>query len=100
MTHRASVPTPEQIVETPERVTLHTLDHVLALTCRMLVSIHPDLNDPDVPYWAIDPSRTRLAAHRLVIAASQLQARIEGYLAALDLDRQTDAGRPEDDLPF
>jgi hypothetical protein len=96
----APLPTPEQIAETPERVALHALGQVLELTFRTLVSIHPDLDNSEVPYWAIDPSRASRAAHRLVMAASHLEARIEEYLTALDLDRQTDAARLEDDLPF
>jgi hypothetical protein len=96
----APLPTPEQIAETPELVALHALGQVLELTLRTLVSIHPDLDDPDVPYWVIEPSRARQAAHRLVMAASHLEARIQQYLAALNLDRQTDAARLKDDLPF
>jgi hypothetical protein len=95
-----SLPTPEQIAATPELVVLHTLEHVLELTFRTLVSIHPELVDPEVPYWAIDPSPTRHLAHSLVRAASQLEAQIEEYLAALERVRQTDLERREDDLPF
>ncbi len=94
------LPTPEQIAETPERVALHALGQVLELTLRTLVSIHPDLDNPEVPYSAIDPSRARRLAHRLVLAASHLEVGIDEYLAALDLDRQTDAARLEHDLPF
>jgi hypothetical protein len=96
----ASLPTPEQIAETPELVALHALEHVLELTLRTLVGVHPGLHDPEVPYWAIDPSRTRQVAHCLVMAISQLNKQIDGYLAALDLDRQTEPGRPSDDIPF
>ena len=96
----APLPTPEQIAETPELVALYALGQVLELTLRTLVSIHPDLDDPDVPYWVIEPLRARQAAHRLVMAASHLEARIQQYLAALNLDRQTDAARLKDDLPF
>jgi hypothetical protein len=96
----APLPTPEQIAKTPELVVLHALEHVLELAFRTLVSIHPGLDNPEVPYWVIEPSRDRQAAHRLVMAASHLEARIQQYLAALDLDQQTDAARIEDDLPF
>jgi hypothetical protein len=96
----APLPTPEQIAATPELVALYVVGQGLELTFRTLVSIHPDLDNPEVPYWAIDPSRVRRAAHRLVMAASHLEARIQQYLAALDLDRQTDATRLKDDLPF
>jgi len=96
----APLPTPEQIAETPELVTLHILEHVLELTFRSLVADHPGLADPEVPYWAIDPSRARRAAHRLVRTASRLEARIQGYLTALDLDRRTNAPPPDDDRPF
>jgi hypothetical protein len=96
----SSLPTPEQIAENPELVPLHALEQALELTYRTLVSIYPDLDDPEVPYWAIDPSRTRQAAHRLVIAGAQLKARIEEYGAILDLERLTDANQPDEDLPF
>jgi len=95
-----SLPTPEQIAETPELVALNALEHMLELTLRTLVGAHPDLVDPDVPYWAIDPSRARRAAHRLVMAASHLEARIQQYRTALDLDRQTNDDPPEGDLSF
>ena len=96
----APLPTPEQIAATPELVTLYALGQLLELTFRTLVSIHPDLGTPEVPYWAIDPSRARRAAHRLIMAASHLEVRIQQYRAALDLDRQTDATRLGDDPPF
>ncbi len=94
------LPTPEQIAEAPELVAFHALEHMIELTFCTLVSIHPGLADPEVPYWAIDPSRARQAAHRFVMAASHLQTRIEEYLAALDLDQKIDARPPDDDLPF
>jgi hypothetical protein len=96
----ASLPTPEQIAETPELVALHALEYMLELTLRTLVGVHPDLVDPDVPYWAIDPSRARQAAHRLVMVASHLELRIQEYLTALELDQQTNDDRREDDLSF
>jgi hypothetical protein len=96
----APLPTPEQIAETPELVALCALGLGLELAFRTLVAAHPGLDDPDVPYWVIEPSRARQAAHRLVRVASHLEARIQQYLAALDLDRKTDATRLEDDLPF
>jgi hypothetical protein len=58
------------------------------------------IDNPEAPYWAIDPSRARRLAHRLVMAASHLEVGIDEYLAELDLDRRTDAARLEDDLPF
>lgn len=96
----APLPTPEQIAETPELLVLHTLENGLELMFRTLLSIHPGLDDPEVPYWALDPSRTRQAAHRLVLAAAHLETRIQEYLTALDLDQRTHAARPEDDRTF
>ena len=95
----AALPTPEQIAENPERVTLHVLDHAIELTVRSLVAVHPGLDDTDVPYWVAEPSRSQREAQHLVTAAHHLRERIEQYLAGLDLDRRT---RPsfEDDLPF
>jgi len=96
----APLPTPEQIAATPELVALYALAQALELAFRTLVAAHPGLDNPEVPYWAIEPSRARRAAQRLIMPASHLEARIQQYLTALDLDRQTDAARLEDDLPF
>jgi hypothetical protein len=96
----ALLPTPEQIAETPELVALHALEYTLELTLRTLVAGHPDLVDSDVPYWAIEPSRARRAAHRLVMAASHLEARIQEYRTAIELDQQANDDRLEDDLSF
>ena len=96
----APLPTPEQIAETPERVTLHALDHAIELTIRTLVAAHPGLDDTDVPYWVAEPSRSQRQAHHLVTAAHHLRERIERYLAALDLERRSSDARFEDDLPF
>jgi hypothetical protein len=95
-----ALPTPEQIAEQPELVALYALAHGLGLAARALVGAYPNLDDPEVPHWAIDPSRARRAAHHLVMAASHLQSRIDEYLAALELDRQDYAESISDDLPF
>ena len=86
----ASLPTPEQIAEFPELVPLHTLLHATQLAVRSIVAAHPDLDGAGVPYWAIEPSETRRAAHRLVLAASQIERQIKRYLEALDRERNTD----------
>lgn len=96
----ALLPTPEQTAESPELLAIHALAHSLELNDRTLISVCPDLDDPDVPYWAIDSSRARRAPHHLLTAAARLQERIDEYLAALDLDRQEHAEVISDDLPF
>ena len=73
---RATLPTPKQIVENPERVTLYALDHAIELALRTLVAVHPGLDDTDVPYWVAEPSRSQREAHPLVTAAD-LRERIE-----------------------
>ncbi len=96
----AALPTPAQIAENPERVTLHALDQAIELTIRTLVAVHPGLDDTDVPYWVAQPSRSQHQAQHLVTQADHLRRRIEQYLAGLDLDRRTGEPHFEDDLPF
>ena len=96
----AALPTPEQIAETPERVTLSGLDPAIELTIRTLIAVRPGLDDADVPYWVIEPSKAQREAHPLVTVAYHLRQRIEQYLAVLDVNRRIGQARFEDDLPF
>ena len=70
------------------------------LTIRTLIGVCPGLDDADVPYWVIEPSKVQREAHHLVTVAYHLRQRIEQYLAVLDVNRRTGEARFEDDLPF
>ena len=96
----AALPTPEQIAEAPELVTLSALDQAIELTLRTLIAVYPGLDDTEVPYWVAEPSRAQREALHLVTTAAHLRERIERYVAGLELDRRTGAARFEDDLPF
>jgi hypothetical protein len=96
----AALPTPEQIAETPELVALCALGQAIEITLRTLVAVYPGLDDTDVPYWVIEPSRAQREALHLMTAADQLRERIERYTALLELERRSSAARFEDDLPF
>ncbi len=94
MTRRRDVlPTPGQIANTPELAMLATLQHGLELTLRAIIAAHPDLDDPDRPYWATEPSRTQHAAQRLLVQISLLQALTQEYVEAIELDRREEAAR-------
>ena len=96
----AALPTPEQIAETPELVTLCALDQAIELALRTLVAVYPGLDDTEVPYWVAEPSRAQREALHLVTAADHLRDRIERYIGGIDLDRRTGEACFEDDLPF
>jgi hypothetical protein len=100
MRSRSSLPTPQQIAETPELVALHALVHALELATRALVATHPDLDGDEAPYWVSSASRARRSALRIANRASRLQGLIEEYIAQhTGCPENTDCDL-QDDLPF
>lgn len=59
-------PTPEDLVDAPELAILAALERTLDLVVRALVSAHPELADPERPYWLRQASRMPSAAETLV----------------------------------
>ncbi len=100
MTSPPSLPTPEQIAHAPELVALHALMHVLELTTRALVAAHPDLDNPEAPYWVAPAGRRQRSALRIANNASRLKALIEGHLAQLSTCYENSDFDLDEDLPF
>jgi hypothetical protein len=90
-------PTPEELVETPELAILAALDDTLALTLRALVAAHPQLADPECPYWARHASAKSVAADRILKASRPLSTAIEAYCGAAAVRRKRD---DDPDIPF
>jgi len=89
-------PTPQQLVDAPELAILAALDDILTLALRALVAAHPQLIDPECPYWARDGSAERDAAERILTASSLLSTSIEQYcrVAAARRDHDDDPDTP------
>lgn len=92
-------PTPADLADAPELAILAALDDILDLTVCTLVSLYPELADPERPYWLRESSRTAHAADLLVARTSGLKQALTEYRKAVVLRREADG--PHDlDVPF
>jgi hypothetical protein len=93
------LPTPDELVDAPELAILHALDQILNLAPRVLVTAHPQLADPDAPFWVIEASKPSRTAAAIVADAHRLQRFIRAYRTAVSLAR--DQRREVDpEIPF
>ena len=93
------LPTPDEIDDAPELAILHVLDEVLNLTPRVLVAAHPELTDPEAPFWVREASRTSRKADDIVTTAHQLQRIIRAYRRASLLEREQRC-ETDPEMPF
>ena len=92
-------PTPGEIADAPELAILHALAEILDLAPRALVAAHPELADPDAPFWVREASRTTRKADDILATAHRLQRHIRAYRRAISLARdQRCEADPE--MPF
>ena len=90
------MPTPPQLDEHPEVGVLALLDDALLLAVRSLVAVHPDIDDPNRPYWAPAPSSASRSARRVIHRAYALLGSLTDYRRMReDNDEPTEA-----DIPF
>jgi hypothetical protein len=94
------MPTPDDLVDAPELAILAALDWTLDLVVRALVCAYPELTDPERPYWLRKTSRTVTAAETLVDQTADMEQAIIAYREAVEIQRQEQASRIPDDLPF
>ena len=73
------------------------LDDALLLAVRSLVAAHPDIDDPDRPYWKPPPSPVSRSARRVIHRAYALLGSLTDYRRMRDDD---DDEPTEDDIPF
>jgi len=93
------IPTPNEIADVPELAILHALDEILDLAPRVLVAAHPELADPDAPYWVRETSSTTRTADDIVAAAHRLQRHIRAYRRAISLARDLRC-EADPEIPF
>jgi hypothetical protein len=91
------IPTPDDLVDAPELAILAALELMLDLAVRALVCEHPELADPERPYWLPQASPLDNAAHTVVGSAADLKQALITYREAIDIRRQDDA--PDRDPP-
>ena len=94
------MPTPDDLVHAPELAILAALDRTLDLVARALVCEHPELADPERPYWLRHPSRRATAAKILVDQAADMKQALIAYREGVEIRRQDKASEPPDDLRF
>ncbi len=94
------MPTPDDLVDAPELAILAALDRTLDLAVRALVCAHPELADPERPYWLRHASRLTTAANTLADQTADMKQALTDYCEAVEIRRQDQASRIPDDLPF
>jgi hypothetical protein len=93
------IPTPAELDEAPELALLHALDEILDLVPRVLVAAHPELADPDAPFWVREAPRTTRKANDIVATTHRLQQHLRDYRTAIA--RARDQRRKADpEIPF
>ena len=93
------IPTPDELADNPELALLHALDVALDLVPRALLATHPELADPDAPFWVRDTSQTLRKADDILPAAHRLHQLIRAYQTAVTLDRDQRLER-DPEIPF
>ena len=92
--------TPDDFVDAPELAILAALDWTLELAARSLVCAYPELADPERPYWLRKTSRMATAAETLIDRSADMKQALIAYREAVEIQRQEQASRIPDDLPF
>jgi hypothetical protein len=94
------MPTPDNLVEAPELAILAALESTLELVVRALICAHPELADPERPYWLRHASRMATAAENVVDQSADMKQALIAYREAVEIRRQDEASEHPDDLPF
>ena len=98
--HLERIPTPGDLDRAPELAILAALEHTLAVSVAALAGAHPELGDPERPYWLGSPSRSVTIAKTLIRRALGLQRTIRAYRRALEIRRQLEGSTSLDDIDF
>ncbi len=94
------LPTPDDLALAPELAILAALDHTLDLATAALACAHPELADPERPYWLVASSRVTTAAETLLDRTTDWKQALRAYRQAVEIQRQDDASRNLGDPPF
>ena len=96
---RRRIPTPYELADHPELALLHALDEIMDLVPRVLVAAHPELADPDAPFWVREASEPARHAGHVLADVHRLQLHIRSYRDAITRARdQRVESDPE--IPF
>jgi len=82
------LPTPDDLLDAPELAILAALDLMLDLALHALVCEHPELADPERPYWLPQASPSATAARTVVAQADDLKQALVTYREAIEIRRQ------------
>jgi len=94
------IPTPDDLDRAPELAILAALDHTLAVSVAALAGAHPELGDPERPYWLGSPSRSVTIAMTLIRRTRGLQRAIRAYRRAVEIRRRLEDSTDLDDIDF
>jgi len=94
------IPTPDDLVDAPELAILAALDHTLELAVSALACAHPELLDPERPYWLGSPTRAATIAQTLVRRTRELQRALRTYRGAVEIRRRAGVSDNLDDFRF
>jgi hypothetical protein len=93
-------PTPDDLAHAPELAILAALDQTLDLVVRALLCAHPELADPERPYWLREVSPGATAAETLVDQTADIKQALIAYREAVEIRHRDDAPGNLDDLSF
>ncbi len=93
-------PTPDDLAHAPELAILAALECTLELVVRALVCAHPELADPERPYWLRQASPVATAAETLVDETADMKQALIAYREAVETERRDNAPEHPDDLRF
>ena len=95
-----AMPTPNDLVDAPELAILAVLDWTLDLVVRALVCAHPEIADPERPYWLRQASPVAAAAETLVEQVAGMEQALIAYREAVEVRRRDSTSERPDDLCF
>ena len=88
------IPTPGELVKTPELAALTVLDVALEVAIHALVARYPDLEDPDQRDWLMPPPASAPLAAVVVGLADTLRCAVHNYLSTIDSEHNLTASEP------
>lgn len=94
------IPTPDDLDRAPELAILAALDHTLALAAAALACAHPELCDPERPYWLGSPTRSVTIAKTLVRRTRSLQRALRAYRRAVETRHRCEDSTDLDPFDF
>jgi len=87
MNSEEKLPTPYDLMTVPQLATIAVLELSLEMTARALFAEHPDLCDPEKPYW-IPTSPATKTAESVLKAIDALRRKLNRYRSLLPADSQ------------